>query len=254
METPPQEAETLDSLLAFLEEENRKRQRHRRYAFCLLPAYIVVLFIALRIDQPVLFIAVVLMGLIGINLKSEAEKRSKAQQSATLKLTEWDDVRVVGPLAEELASPEQDIRFAAEMALISLLPRLRASDAYLLNTNQRHCLYYTLSGTRHIWLKIAILKALEQVGDSEAILYVERLAAGEGAAEWSPEVRQAAIDCLPYLQERARHESSKQTLLRSADSTGATAKTLLRSANETSEINPEQLLRAPTGKEGRENA
>ncbi|HZT42838.1 MAG TPA: hypothetical protein VFA07_11790 [Chthonomonadaceae bacterium] len=249
METPLQEAETLDSLLAFLAEEKRKRKRRVRYSLCLLPVYIGVLFIAFRINQPVLFIAIFVMMLVGLTLKSEVEKKSEAQQYITRKLIEWDDVRVVGPLAEELASLEQDIRFAAERALISLLPRLRATDADLLNTDQRHCLYYALSGTRQIWLKIAILKALEQVGDSEAIPYVERLAAGEGAAEWSPEVRQAAIDCLPYLQERTRQESTRQTLLRSADLAGAAAETLLRSAGETQETDPQQLLRVPTGNE-----
>lgn len=153
-----------------------------------------------------------------------------------------DDVRAIGALVEALEFMDMDTQSAACEALARLLPRLQATDATLLNPNQRKRLYRFL-GKSDKRLILALLKALEQIGDSNALPYVERLATSKKV---DTRIREAAQSCMPYLQFRQEEEHNIQTLLRAA-STGATAETLLRSANETPETDPMHLLRVPAG-------
>lgn len=104
----------------------------------------------------------------------------------------------------------------AEQALIRLLPRLRPTDAGLLNEAQRDILCRELSGGNELMtgrfddssepdanLIVAILRALEQVGDARFVPPVEKLAAGKGRAKKDARIREAAQACLPFLQARA---------------------------------------------------
>jgi len=76
---------------------------------------------------------------------------------------------------------------------------------------------------------LAILAAWEQVGDFEAIPYVERLANGEGAAGGVTNVREAARAALPTIREAAKRTAISGVLLRPADS-GDDGAALLRPA------------------------
>jgi hypothetical protein len=88
-------------------------------------------------------------------------------------------------------------------------------------------------------LKIAALRALEQVGDETALPVVEKLAKSAGDTQ----VRFAAQECLPFLQQRADQVRVEQTLLR-ASGPGSSADVLLRPASNGAEAAPQQLLRA----------
>ena len=131
--------------------------------------------------------------------------------------------------------------------LIKMLPRLQASDTNLITLRQRKLLYAILSKNERIpwynryWkpeLKIAILRALEQIGDAKAVPVVEKVARTTRNAE----VRQAAEECLLFLQQRAEQTRLEQTLLRA--STPATSDMLLRPTVSTVTTEPQQLLRA----------
>ncbi len=124
-------------------------------------------------------------------VRQEAKARSLMEQI--------DDVRLIGPLAQLLDAEKSAPQPSVASALRRSLPKLKASDAHLLSKEQRACLYRILSRARfNSWnydkeLILAILKALEQIGDKEALPAVQKL------AKWSSDnaIREAANNCLP---------------------------------------------------------
>jgi hypothetical protein len=155
------------------------------------------------------------------------------------------DVRTVGILAETLHYPDAALSAAMRSGLLRLLPRLQASDASLLNAEQRASLNRVLP-TNDGELILAILRAWQQVGDGEAIHAVESLASGESAlAQRSQEIQQAAQDCLPYLRLRAERERIGGSLLRASEAPITDPDTLLRSIGDAAamEDRAEHLLR-----------
>lgn len=162
------------------------------------------------------------------------------------KLAEFNDIRSVATLAEVLNAGDKQAKAIATEALPALLRRLQATDAGLLNIAQRGYLDKQLSG-KNKPLVLAVLKALEQVGDSEDLASVEDLAKGRGKLRKDAEVLEAAKECLDYLKRRAEMEKASKRLLRPAEASG-TNDLLLRAAGGAGENNPDQLLR-PTGAE-----
>ncbi len=63
----------------------------------------------------------------------------------------------------------------------------------------------------------------------------------DSATGW---IRQAAQDCLVYLQERTQGKDANETLLRSSDKVEPTESLLRAAQQQTSESQSEQLLRA----------
>jgi hypothetical protein len=169
---------------------------------------------------------------------------SKHRELAS-RLAKLDDVQAVGPLAEALEWPDKYIQRIAARALTRLLPRLHASDAALLNPAQRACLYHKLkmeNARTQENLLIAILKALQQVGDQNAVSYVQALADRTPFFKEQREVRDAASACLPFLQEHAKQTQYSQTLLRASSETSTPPEVLLRPAYGSPESHPAQLL------------
>ena len=172
---------------------------------------------------------------------SQWRKAVKAGQNGT-------DKQAVGQIVEGLFIKSQ-IDFAQEM-LTGLLPRLQISDVNLLSLRHHSILNRHLDGA---WgsltasranFVLAILKAYEQVGGAQDLLTVERLAQGKGYAKRNKEIREAAQDCLPYLQARADGQELRQTLLRASSESGDNSGTLLRPAHAANITDPAQLLRA----------
>ena len=118
------------------------------------------------------------------------------------------DLRWVGPLAQAINSPHNRVQGVSSQILSHLLPHLRPEDSNLLNPQQRSALNQKLieNKRRDSELNIAILAAWENVGDQEAVAYVDRLAhlwAWPGAKR---QVRDAAGKCLPLLEKRLEEE------------------------------------------------
>jgi hypothetical protein len=162
-----------------------------------------------------------------------------------------NDLKLIGPLAEALDAERFLKPKPVVAALRRLLPRLQASDADLLTREQRVCLYRSINrqpmrgyNLYDKELAVDILKALQQVGDKEALPHVQR------AAKWSRDknIHHAANDCLQFLLEKAEAFKRSEQYLRpssvSAVQTGQ-ADALLRPASAGTEPTaPEQLLRA----------
>jgi hypothetical protein len=162
------------------------------------------------------------------------------------RLAEFKELRSIATLAEVLNTRDKQAKAIAAEALPPLLNRLQATDAALLNITQRGYLDKQLSGKNKL-LVLAILKGLEQVGDSEDLAFVEGLANGRGKLRKDPEVREAAKQCLAYLERRAEMEKASKMLLRPAEASGGD-EMLLRAAGGAGDNNPDHLLR-PTGAE-----
>ncbi len=163
------------------------------------------------------------------------------------KLAACDDVAGVGVLIETLEWPDRRAQEVAARALIRLLPRLRASDARLLTQPQRACLYRMLRmryAGRDGALILAILQALQQVGDEAAIPYVRRLASSAAFTPTQRKVKQAAEECQPYLKSSADLQRASQTLLRASAQENVAEDGLLRPAYARTETESTELLRA----------
>lgn len=242
--------EALDALLALVQQEAAKRKTKRRRILIGLTIYFVfVIGMTVLISVAKGHLDTGLFGSIGSmsGLIAAAFAVSQAQKNATRKLAEFEDIRIVGPLAEALEFGDKNMRaIITEEALIKLLPRLQASDAHLLNEDQRACLNRALKG-KNTQLVLAILKAYEQVGDEKALPCVEKLAEGEGRSGKDERVQAEAIECLPHLKARIEQQRASQTLLRASDAIATPPEVLLRPAEATvSDTPPEQLLRAST--------
>jgi hypothetical protein len=162
------------------------------------------------------------------------------------KLADYDDVAGVGALAETLEWPDPRVQEMAASALKRLLPQLRASDAHLLTRAQRACLYRCLTMSRvgrDGPLILAILQALQQVGDAAAIPHVRRLAESKVLSPMQRKVRAAAEDCLPYLEVQASQQRASQTLLRASGQEKLPAGDLLRPAESANVTTPQELMR-----------
>lgn len=238
---------TLEDLLSVIQEESKQRKVRSRLAVifaCLIIAGGVVSLIA-RIKWGIKLQFVPLMGAFTA-LTVALSAMSQKQKDTTKALAQFDDVRAVGAFAEALEVPEKDVVAVAERKLRELLPRLQASDAPLLDAQQRAILNKKLL-TGNADLVLAILKAYEQVGDSTAVANVETLSRGTKKWDEASDVVQAARACLPFLQERLRRAEQEQTLLRASDGNQTAPETLLRPAAPTQDAQAETLLRATNG-------
>lgn len=128
--------------------------------------------------------------------------------SAAYALAEFDDPRVIGPLVEALEPRwvwSRVRRGVFVEALTRLLPRLREEDAALLTRFQRTLLYKRLrSRTRPdenpADFKVAILQALAEIQDRDALPHVQRLANRQVWTKEDQRVQAAAKECLLRLQ------------------------------------------------------
>ena len=173
--------------------------------------------------------------------------RLKAQN-----LNQYGGLKTAGALIEMLPTaytpPDKE---ALQTALIPLLLQLRPEDSSRLNRRQRAILnrrLHSLTEGSRLYeyaetFDLAILQALEQVGDRSAVPVVEKLTRMDADTPAKIRVRHAAIDCLPLLQIRAGLVAEAKTLLRASAPEAAGHDTLLRAASGPTDKAPEQLLR-----------
>ncbi len=124
-------------------------------------------------------------------------------------------------------------------ALTKMLKRVNVSHKTLLTCEQMQILLSVLQHSRtDRALTLAILRALQQIGDESAIPIVERIARS------TFDVHSEAEECLEYLRGQADQKRQAQTLLRASDSVVSTRpEHMLRPANPETDAAPEQLLR-----------
>jgi len=131
-------------------------------------------------------------------------------------------------------------------ALTTMLPALKASDSALLTPSHRETLHRILTNSTRTSLKLAVLKALEQVGDESAIPAVKRLAGMNVKNRWDAQLSATAEEVLPLLRARAESAKTSNVLLRSAEKPGDSI--LLRPAA-TTQANGEHTLLHPMSAE-----
>lgn len=171
---------------------------------------------------------------------------SQQQKNAAAELAKLRPKRAIGPLADALEYGDKHMRTLVSSALQDILPQIQASDDHLLTIEQRGRLYTVLKRARFkqdVPLMIAILKALEQIGDEKALPTVENLANIEPRNGMERSVKEAARECLPALTERVERQRRAQTLLRPATAPNSPAELLLRPAPGAAPADPDRLLR-----------
>lgn len=243
----------VESSLAQLDEESKTRQPGMRSKFLIASWLTIVPYtgwqaLAMAQQHEWLF-ASIYATFCGLSTQLYRFALSQEMADAARQLAAYDNVRGIGPLAEALEWPEPAIQEVAAMALTRLLPQLQATDSGLLSAKQRACLcrYLKMSHVyKHDKLMLAILKALEQIGDAQAVPYVKRLAASVALTPIQRKVKRAAEECLPFLNARADQTKASQMLLRASglEDVGSGSTILLRPASSNEETEPLQLLRA----------
>ncbi|HLH79278.1 MAG TPA: hypothetical protein VKV29_03245 [Chthonomonas sp.] len=253
---------TLEGLLQRLERHEKRSRRHMRLMVSLSVFAAILMFfveiggvlIALHKGIETLPLWAVLSSwLLFLAMLSGVVMVYSRDMHTSLKLLQnistHRDVRVVGPLLSLWGVSSPRTRGAIEEALIELLPQMRASDAVLLNDEQRAQLYAILRDTnrRRVPLQLAILEALGRIGDAHAVPVVERLS--ETPLRRQRALREAAQRCLPQLRERVLQLQQSSTLLRPSANRAKEKEVLLRTSDSTLPTPADQLVRPVDAKE-----
>ena len=229
-------------LLRLMEKEARRRDKWSMAVagvsvFAIMVSLLGIATEVNRSSEPLyLFLLLVLVALVNTTRPTRTQKR------AAQELARFDDARVLGPLAQGLELDDHYTRTVAAEGLKRLLPRVRASDAGLVSKEELHRLYRTLD-SEDLELVLRILQGLEQIGDEDAIPYVEKLRSLPAFTSQEHRVRGAAADCITTLKARLGREAVGSTLLRAARSPKSGEGNLLRPAAESAPSNSEMLLR-----------
>jgi hypothetical protein len=199
-----------DLLIAIMRHEERQREDRRFVMYiCLIGGLILfgvnlVVYFRYGVGRGPYMALGNLIGvmttMIGFGIYTQVVPRAHIN-AAYLLAKHFEDVSIIGPLAEALAYRSKSVRAAAATALIRLLPRLKETDADLLTSAQRSHLHRALMGSKPE-LVLAILCAFEQVGDSQVMPNVQKLSSGVGAAGKEPRIRNAAQQTLLHLNRR----------------------------------------------------
>ena len=218
----------------------------------------------LKIQILILFL---IMTAVGSYFCLRVKRRSNgSRRNLTETLKQNYDETQVGPLIRTLRAQNAPVRKIVKSILTDLLPTLKASDSHLISEEERKILLRTLvispneTGHRDLSelfsssvkqremnLRLSILKALQQVGGDQELATVKSLALGTPTIysfSFPPEIREAAKECLPYMQARSNEQRDASQLLRASSVHDISGETLLRPATSSSEFRPELLLRA----------
>jgi len=139
-------------------------------------------------------------------LRNRGAGRARSVQA----LINTGSLSAIRPMLEAACFGDREVRAVATRGLMRLLPRLRRSDRELVFHDGLSLTYRLLKRTHEEQLQIAILEALEEVGDSLTSWHV----LGLRNSTRSPQVRTAAERCYESLEERVR--SGPEVALRPA--------------------------------------
>ena len=168
-------------------------------------------------------------------------------------LTRIGGVQAVGTLIELLNTPKAPQRvLPLYTALTQLLPQMKASDAPMLSAAHRRMLYLTIQSSFSFLMspaiyqdfRLAVLKALEQIGDADAVPIVQHLANGQSRTAPQIVLKTAANECLLLLRAHLGSVEANTTLLRASSLAQTNAALLLRPTEFAPDANPVTLLRA----------
>lgn len=162
------------------------------------------------------------------------------------KAKQGGDIEWLGVLLLILGDADTMVNTTIEESLLQILSSIKASDRNKIESSAMMTLIGALSSK---WpkLALAILKALEQVGDERALPKVEAMFRElKGAnGQTQRQLREAAEACLPYLRQKAEIASQSRTLLRASSvSHEEDESVLLRPSHSAGSTDSSELLRA----------
>ena len=241
---------TLLSLMTL--QRQLRRQKFIGIGVVAVPYCLLLMLAALWLQTPMfgMFWIPLLGGVLG------ALVFTPMQKSAAMELGRREDLQSVGELVAALEMRDEEVQRIVRPALTRLLPRLRSTDTSLLTEAQRRVLRQSMEnmlfGRQHgkyptpyddLPFFHSALKALEQVGDASFIPVVRQWVSGQKYGE-DPDLRQAAVECLAYLEQGSLQSHASRELLRaSTEDRSMDGKALLRPAAGTKETASEELLR-----------
>ena len=270
----------VEALARLLQVETRQKRRNDFMAVVwTLPFMMLMLWLSgLASREPDKFIFYLNIGFISMitlslgGVVNMVRRSNRRQRIIKRELLKSHDLSIISTLIDTLRVENAEVRNLTQRSLIQLLPQMQASDAVLLSDSNRDRLLKLLaiapsdSGyrdltelfsrsalRREVDFRIAILKALEQVGGAKELAVVERLSRGQvmlpSTSKPQEELQLAAIECLPYLQARASGQRASEQLLRAASIPTEKGAILLRAAKATDSfgnnaVEEQQLLRA----------
>ena len=178
---------SFEELLGILAEERRKSLKKRKSVKIILVIYglMFCLFLLAAVGKHHNFSGFGGMGgLVSMiaGMYAVSEKQRKGMQA----LAAFEDVRAVPPLLTALEYHDQNMKSVAADTLPGLLSRLQASDAFLLTPEHHAILNRVLKSDMGmktpvvVRLRVAVLQALQQVGDVSSLPLVAEMAAGKG--------------------------------------------------------------------------
>lgn len=286
-EDEAQETETVSdneveasALPALLENEGRMRRRDTSIAGGWMLAYFGTMAVALeqagRDPASLLVrfgISCAIMSALGIGASAVTARNGRRRKARLVDaVSKSRSVAHVPALVRALLAVSHEVRHVTAEVLIELLPALTAGDAGILGNEERRILLHYLAISpgdagyralpelfsrkayqRELNLRLAIVKALEQVGGAGELPAMERLARGlptmKSASPVPDDLKAAALECLPFLRQRADEKRAEEQLLRASSASSLPNDTLLLPASAQSDAAPELLLR-PGDKSG----
>lgn len=268
-ETP----QVLDGFAEVLVSEGKKRyrqrQKARRWAIALVSLYVLgfVISIATYGQGWGSYIRVGLHSIQIFGFLFAVKGMSSLSKEAIRTIQGKFDVQMIGMLVMCLPEADAETRDIVVQELKRLLAEVKIHDRQYLNNEEMKILLAQLDGKDEEFT-IAILKALEQIGDERALPYVERLAQkadpkrrktvkeilltpiGSKKPDTSEfvTVSEAAKACLPFLHQRIQEAAVSSTLLRASSQHEVSgSEELLRPASASQERHEAELLRATNG-------
>ncbi len=241
-----------DLILSKLREEAARRKKKQRFVYwgfgiyggVILTVFLVWLGIGIGTGRWADFLWQLFQAFSYMGIFGSIGAASQFQKSATEVIAQFDDVRYVPDLVDALAYSDKHMNGVAVAALTNLLPRLPASDSERLDSEQRKLLHRWLTiKNKESALVQAILKALEQIGDERDLPSVQKMAEREASTQREKTLREAARQCLPYVEQRAEKNRVANTLLRAATASGPNMESLLRPVASSPRTDYEDLLR-----------
>ena len=202
------------------------------------------------LSSPIVFLSILLWA-IGMCLTLWVSAR-KAPRFDAEEIAQLGGTQAIAPLFAALrATSSPPLLREMRDALTLLLPQMKASDASLLTPTSRKTIRGLLIGVSpnhqkyecEDALRIAMLKALEQVGNAKDIPIVEKLIQRNARTPGEKLVRQAAMECLPMLLINCGEVEAARTLLRPSQAEAAHSATLLRPAGGAGQMDSAELLR-----------
>jgi hypothetical protein len=241
------EGQEVERLLAVLREERKSRWSIPKTC-CIgcastpLVVWLLTVLSSLYFQLSSLFLAAavgMVLALVITGWYATTRLSTSARQKDSLeRLAELNDVRSVPALITALSwSDIRELEPIVHSGLIRLLPKLRAADAEMLTWNHRAILRRNLRN-QDSDLVMAILRALEVIGNPDDIHVVDILAIQSAGTGAELRVAEAARACLRKLE--AKFLEPGHTLLRIPDES---APPLLRPAGGPSSSDSDRLLR-----------